>query len=162
LDISSGYAITVVRGRMDAALVAQLTEFWRRNGAIVDPRAARRRCAEVVCVARNGAGEIAGINSAAIADFSTAGDRHYFYRQFIRAQDRSVRLSTALVRAGVAALRAHARSAAVKGVVLVAENPKFARRGARRILERLGWRYLGKGPRGFDVWRIAFSEPPAT
>jgi len=154
------YSIDVVHRRIDEGLRAELVAFWTGQGAIADPAEAWRRADEVVCVARDAAGAIAAVNSVYAGDFRAAGDRHYFYRQFARPQDRRLRLGVAMLRRAVDCLRAEYRTGdAVKGIVLVAENPKLSRKSGRRLLAWLGWTSLGKGPRGFDLWRIGFERP---
>jgi hypothetical protein len=157
------YSVQVVRGRMDDALRAELGAFWTSHGAISDSAEAQRRADEVVCIARNVEGNIVAVNSVYAADFRAAGDRHHFYRQFARLQDRRLGLSVAMLRQAVATLRAEHRAGdPVKGIVLVAENPKLSRKSGRRLLAWLGWTFLGKGPRGFDLWQIDFSRPDAS
>jgi hypothetical protein len=156
------YSVHDVRRRIDDALRAELSAFWVSHGAIIDAAEAQRRAGEVVCIARNAAGDIVAVNSAYAADFRAAGDRHYFYRQFVRSQDRRLGLSVAMLRQAVDSLRAEHRAGdPAKGIVLVAENPKLSRKSGRRLLAWLGWTYLGKGPRGFDLWQIDFSHPEA-
>ena len=46
-----------------------------------------------------------------------------------------------------------------QGIVVVAENPKFARPGGRRRLQRLGMRSIGTSPRGQEVWVLDFVVP---
>jgi ribosomal protein S18 acetylase RimI-like enzyme len=155
-----GYSVQVVRRSIDDALRAELVAFWAGQGAIPDPVEAQRRADEVVCVARDASGAIVAVNSVYAADFRAPGDRHYFYRQFARPQDRRLGLGVAMLRQAVASLRQeHREGDAIKGIVLVAENPKLSRKSGRRLLAWLGWTFLGKGPRGFDLWRIDFNGP---
>ena len=154
------HTIAVMHQRVGDALRAELVAFWTQHGAIPDPAEARRRADEVVCIARNGGGEIVAVNTAYVADFRAPGQSYYFYRQFARPQDRVLGLGVALLREAVAALRAqHRPGDPVKGMIMVAENPKLARKSGHRLLGRLGWTYAGKGPRGFDLWQIDFNAP---
>jgi hypothetical protein len=147
--------ISIVYRNVNDALREELGAFWRRYGAIADPAEMRRRADEVVCVARDASGKIAGVNSVYIGPL--AGQPHYFYRQFMRPENRQLALSTRMVREAAAFLRArHFAGDPVKGMVLVAENPKLSRPGGRDLLRRLGWTHLGKESRGHDVWRLAF------
>lgn len=152
------YAIGSVYGGISEALAAELVAFWRDNAAIGDPSEAARRVAEVVCIARNAAGEIVGVNSVYVGAFGHPDQLYYFYRMFVRERDRVRGLGARMTTAAVACLRDFAarRGARVRGVVLVTENPKLMQRGARGLLTRLGWAYAGRGPLGRDVWKIDF------
>jgi len=78
---------------------------------------------------------------------------------FVRPADRVPGLASRMVRSAVACLRA-GRAPGVAGIVLITENPKLMARGGRRKLERLGWTYVGRGPRGRDAWKIDFEAAP--
>lgn len=83
-DPGSDETIEVVRGRMSDARADQLLRFWSKEGALDGPEA-RRRLAEVVCVLLDGAGEIAGSNSAYQQKVPLFGDRPFWmYRSFLR------------------------------------------------------------------------------
>lgn len=154
---ADGYGVTAVTGRVSEDLRREVAAFWLHEGAIQEASEARRRADELVCLARNAAGEIVGVNTAYISGLRSADDRYFFYRMFIRPRDRHLHLCSALVRAAVDALRQHRDAAAVKGVVLVTENPKLMRDGGRRLLTRLGWRSVGSDARGLDLWMIEFT-----
>ena len=146
--------------RVSDSLREELVAFWTRHGAVPATLEARRRAAEVVCVARDAAGEIAAVNSVYVAGFRDPSDLHYFYRQFARPRDRILSLGVAMLREAVDFLRAkHRPGDPVKGMLLVAENPKLSRKSGHKLLARLGWTFLGKGPRGFDLWQIDFNDP---
>src|SRR6185436_20933426 len=100
---------------------------------ITDAGEARRRADELVCVARNGRGEIVGVNTVYVSGFRSVDERYYFYRMFMRPQDRVLHLSCELVRMAVEALREHPQPG-VKGVVLVTENPKLMRKSGQKLL----------------------------
>ncbi len=160
LPSSSGYSISVVHRHVDNALRDELVAFWMQHGAVPDAAEARRRAGEAVCIVRNAGSEIVAVNSVYVARFRGYADPQYFYRQFARPQDRVLRLGVAMLRQAVAALRAaHRAGDPVRGIVLVAENPKLSRKSGHRLLAWLGWTFLGKGPRGFDLWQIDFSAP---
>jgi hypothetical protein len=147
--------ITIVFKKVAAGGRAELAAFWNKLGAFAAPAAMRGGADDVVCVARDASGKIAGVNSVYIGPL--AGQPHYFYRQFMRPENRQLALSTRMVREAAAFLRArHFAGDPVKGMVLVAENPKLSRPGGRDLLRRLGWTHLGKEIRGHDVWRLAF------
>jgi hypothetical protein len=57
-----GGPVEVVRGRMTEERANELLRFWTRERAL-DEAAGRDRLSEVVCVLRDGTGEVAGVNS---------------------------------------------------------------------------------------------------
>ncbi len=132
------YSVSPVSGRVSEELRREVAAFWLRHGAIPDAKEARRRADELVCVARNGAGELVGVNTAYVSSLRSVEDRYFFYRMFIRPRDRYLHLCSALVRAAVDTLRERGVSGTtVKGVVLITENPKLMRDSGRRLLNHL-------------------------
>ena len=151
------YTVSPVTGGVSEELGREVAAFWLRQGAIPDAREARRRADELICVARNGVGDIVGVNTAYVSRLRSVEDRYFFYRMFIRPRDRHLHLCSALVRAAVDTLRERGvTGTAVKGVVLITENPKLMRESGRRLLNHLGWRHAGADPRGLDIWTIEF------
>ena len=84
----------VVFERVDDALANEICAFWMDNQALTDSQEARRRTAEVVCVARNAASEIVGVNSVYVSGLNHPAQPYYFYRIFVRKTDRVLGLST--------------------------------------------------------------------
>lgn len=81
----AGSEITVVRGRVGEELGEELVRFWAAHGAL-DEATARLRLADVVCVLRDGGGEIAGVNSVYADSIRLIGNRSFWiYRDFISA-----------------------------------------------------------------------------
>ena len=151
------YSISSVFGAVSEDLRDEVAAFWVNNGALPNVDAARQRADQLVCVARNAAGEIVGVNTAYVSGLGAEQRRYFFCRMFIRPSDRLLQLASALARAGVDALREHRHAeAAIRGVALLAENPKFMRAGGRRFLTKLGWCQVGQDARGQDVWTIEF------
>ena len=152
------YSITPVFGAVTEALQRDAAAFWLQNGAVGDANEAARRAFELVCVARNAAGEIVGVNTAYVSNLRTRDDRWFHYRMFLRLRDRHLHLARALMRAAIATL--HERrpaAAAIQGIALVTENPKLMRASGRRLIASFGWQRIGKDTRGLDVWTITFA-----
>lgn len=150
------YAIHVVHGSVDTRLADEISAFWLDNEAMADPIETARRVADVVCVARNAAGEIVGVNSVYLSALYQPSRLYYFYRIFLRKQDRVLGLSARMRKLCVDHLRAAGGD--ILGVAMVTENPKLMKPAARRMLARAGWQYLGRGPLGRDVWTIEFAQ----
>lgn len=163
--LPDGYSIETVYGRLTPVRAAEIIKFWGQQRVLPNPQEARRRVAQVVDVIRNAEGEIVGLNSVYPAAYRSPQDSYYFYRLFIRPQDRKPGLGREATRHAVEFLKTRPNPRlGVKGVVVVTENPKLTRGGGRRVLQRLGFDYDGRGPKGFDVWRVEFppSQPAAS
>jgi len=79
---AGGGSIEVVRGALGDERAQGILSFWSSRGAL-EGEAARQRLNEVVCVARDGAGEIAGVNSAHAEEIPLVGRRFWRYRSFL-------------------------------------------------------------------------------
>lgn len=156
---AGSHAIAAVEHPIAAALRAEVVAFWMAHGAIPSADEARRRADELVCIARDALGEIAGVNTAALSPPGPDGRRWFAYRMFVRRQDRQLRLSLAMVRAAVQELRRRRGEPSVAGVVIVTENRKLMKRGGHRLLQRLGFARAGRDRRGQEVWMCAFDAP---
>ena len=152
------YALQSVYGAMTPELSREIIAFWSSNHAIGDPIEAERRVAEVVCVARNPEGEIAGVNSVYEGTLGEPPRPYYFYRLFIRKQDRVLGLAGRMRVICSDRLRSEAATSGVLGIALVTENAKLMTVALRRLLHRSGWQYLGREALGRDVWKIDFGS----
>ena len=152
------YALQSVYSAMNPELSQEIIAFWASNQAIGDPREAERRVAEVVCVARNPSGEIVGVNSVYEGALGEPPRKYYFYRLFIREQDRVFGLAGRMRIICSDRLRSEAAINGVLGLALVTENVKLMTVALRRLLHRSGWQYLGREALGRDVWKIDFGS----
>lgn len=159
------YRLDNVYEQMHATLAEEIVELWQEN-RVVNGAEARRRTAEVVLTIRDTSGTLVGVNSVYIQDFIKGGNPYYFYRVFIRPEDRkSFGLRSFAGKTTREFLKSYVPTGHSKpqGVIIVVENRKLTRPGAHRMLTRQGWTPLGKGPRGFEVWCDNFDdsrEPP--
>lgn len=156
----AGYRLDNVYEQTSPALVEEIVALWREN-RVVDDTEASRRTAEVVLTIRDGNGTLVGVNSVYIQDFLKAGNPYYFYRVFIRPQDRrSFGLRSFAGKSAREFLKGYVPTghSRPQGVVIVVENRKLTRPGAHRMLARQGWTRLGKGLRGYDVWFDKFDD----
>ncbi len=161
-DHSQGYRIETVYGRLTQPQRAEIIRFWMKHRALPSIEAARRRVAQVIDVLRNAEGEIVGLNTVYPGAYRDPGRRYLFYRLYIRPQDRRPGLARRATRHVVEALLAHPElRPGIKGLIAVTENPKLSREAARRQLQRIGFEYDGRGPKGFDIWRVEFPDAAA-
>lgn len=78
-----GFEIEVTRGRVGTELGEELVRFWTAPGAL-EEAGARARLADVVCVLRDGEGEIGGVNFVFADSIGLIGNRTFWiYRDFI-------------------------------------------------------------------------------
>lgn len=154
-----GYRIETVYGKLTQPQRQEIIRFWLKHRAIPSLEAARRRVGQVIDVLRNAEGEIVGLNSVYPATYRSPGERYLFYRLYIRPQDRKPGLARRATRHVVEALLARPElRPGIKGLIAVTENPKLSREAARRQLQRIGFEYDGRGPKGFDIWRVEFPD----
>ena len=152
-----GYRLLPVFGATTPELRQRVCAFWLHEGALHDAATAARRVHQLACMAENAAGEVVGVATVYAATERRSGQRFYFYRTFMRKQDRGSRLPRSMLRLTYDSLRARHFPHRPRGVVIAAENPKLARRAARRELEKLGWDYFGLNPRGQHTWVKGFT-----
>lgn len=152
------YTITVVQGSVDTALAGEIATFWLANGALADPQEARRRVAEVVCVARNRAREIVGLNTVYLSTLGRPPRAYYLYRAFIRPADRRLGLARCMSFLCYEHLRTHAPLREILGLALVVENAKFATEPGQAYLEQSGGRHIGNDQIGRHVWTFDFAD----
>ena len=153
----ANYRLDTVYGRIAPQLAAEIISLWQEN-RVVGGGEASRRVAEVVMTIRDGNNTLVGVNTVYIQDLLQADNPYYFYRVFIRPRDRkSFGLRNYLGKTTREFLKGYTpQGNPPHGVVIVVENRKLSRPGARKMLARQGWNELGKGPRGFEVWYINF------
>lgn len=162
-DHPQGYRIETVYGRLTQPQRQEIIRFWMQQRVIPSLEAARRRVGQVIDVLRNAEGEIVGLNSVYPAAYRSRDQRYLFYRLYIRPADRKPGLARRATRHVVEALLAHPElRPGIKGLIAVTENPKLSREAARRQLQRIGFEYDGRGPKGYDIWRIDFSNAQST
>lgn len=146
------YWLLPVLNSITPELRERVCTFWLKEHALPSRAAAERRTSELVYVVENAVREIVGVSTAYVAVAPRLGKSFYFYRTFVRREDRTPRLWQYVLQATWALLYARTTHGTVFGVIAAAENPKFARPGTRREFQKLGWDYLGTNPRGQHTW----------
>lgn len=162
--VYKNYVLEHVFGSMNEVQTKNVVDFWIKYGAIPNDEEARRRAPEVACIARNAAKEIVAISTLYTGGLGNPAIPHYFYRMFIRPEDRSSGLFfeiVALTRESLA--EARQPNQAEQGLVAVTENPSLMRVSMQAAFEKFGWSYVGKNSKNQDVWRLSYENmnPPA-
>lgn len=160
--LPEGYRVETVYGRLTKELAQEIVQFWLQQRVLPNIQTARRRVSQVIDVLRNMEGQIVGLNSVYVGAYRSPQDRYLFYRLFIRPQDRRPGLARYATEHVAEALKSHPEyRQGIKGLIAVTENPKLTREAARRQLQRIGFEYDGRGPKGLDVWRMDFADAQA-
>jgi len=152
------YRLQNVYLRTIQAQRSEIIALWREEGAVNDPAEAERRSHEVVFLVRSPSGELAGLSTVGLVR-AKDGRAFYDYRMFLRKRDRVPNLMVAVVVATRDFLKTFAHpEMQPAGMLHINENPKLMRPGARKVFERLGYRYWGKTAQDEEVWAVEFNQ----
>ena len=150
---SGQFTIHPVWPRISEQDASDLLAFWKHEGAIPDEAQARARLNQVVLLARDAMGDVAGVCTALPMTPPQLGQPVYFWRAFIGAHHRTSRLIFTLLSRSFDFLQswAGARDFPCIGMLLELENARFG-----EVFRLAEWRktrfvYIGKSPRGLDV-----------
>ena len=136
----------------------EVVELWTSN-VVVSLSEAQRRVDEVSClIYRNST--LVGVSTVYKNDFNKKNNPYFFYRMFIREDDRgSNALRTAVMRENFLKLK-ESYSDSVNGLVVELENIKLARLGSKTsYFTKRGWTYSSLSNRGLQLWFVRFDEP---
>jgi hypothetical protein len=134
----------------------RVVAFWLHHRALPDEASARVRVAQLVYVIYAPNGDIAGVSTAYTGQAPNLGGEFYFYRMFIRPEDRVPIMMRRVTEMTFDVLRERTPAEGPKGVVVVAENRKLHRPAAERQLQRAGWQKIGLDARQQPVWLRRF------
>ena len=117
--------IELVRGRLTDPLAAELLEFWGKHTPL-EGEAAQKRLSQVLCVQRNDAGEITGVNSARAEKLDVIGGlRFWVYRELLLDQgDRPAMLGAAF---DLLAAEFSGQGEEPRGIALFESDPEVLR-----------------------------------
>ncbi|MDX6235087.1 MAG: hypothetical protein QOH68_4254 [Nocardioidaceae bacterium] len=143
--------LEVVRGRLTDALADEILAFWSAHGALVE-EVGRQRLPEVVCVLRDGGGELVGVSSVYADAVPLVGNRRFFvYRRFLapgRSDEDDERM---LVAAFDALDREGAPTGAPGGLCVFVDDPETMRRHPEAVWPDTEMLYAGYLPDGRQV-----------
>lgn len=147
------FSLTTVWPGIDSQDSTELMAFWKREGAIPDEARARARLQQVVLLARDGDGEVAGVCTALSLTPPQLGQPMYFWRAFIARKWRTTRLIYRLLMDSFDVLETYAREREFPciGVILELENTRFGEVARKAEWGNSHFIYMGKSPRGLDV-----------
>ncbi|HEU4662498.1 MAG TPA: hypothetical protein VFS55_00560 [Dokdonella sp.] len=152
----------------DTAAKADISAFWRREGALNDEAAIEQRLKQVVMHARTRDGEVAGVCTALPMTPPRLGQPMYYWRTFVGTRWRASSLVMSLLKRSCALLEEHARTHDYPciGVLLELENDRFRERGRMATWFNPRFVYIGRSDRGLDLRALYFKgarlkDPPA-
>jgi len=150
------YLLENVYLRTTEAQRSEIIALWREEEALTDQAEAERRSHEAVFLVRTASAELAGLSTVGLVRVKD-GRTFYAYRMFLRKRDRVPYRMVAVIIATRDFLRTFQHpELQPAGMLHVNENPKLMRPGARKLFERLGYRYWGRTPRDEEVWAVEF------
>ena len=155
-DAFRGYRLIPVYRTVTAEQRSEAIRFWFEQGAINESCVAERRSHELVYLAREPDGRLAGLTSVSLGRRNPDGRTVYDLRVFIAPAHRFLYLVRELTDRTRALLKADSQRHPASGMRLVADNPKLMRPGMRRYLERHGFVYRGTDRHGIDRWFTPF------
>jgi hypothetical protein len=132
---------------------AAVLDFWRRENAIADEAQAQQRLREVVMHTTDEAGEVAGVCTAVPLTLPRLGQPMYYYRCFIAAKWRRIRLGTSLTTHAFTVLEKYARANNYPciGVVMELENTGLVETLNMPIWPINPFIYIGKSQRNLEL-----------
>jgi GNAT superfamily N-acetyltransferase len=154
------YRLVPVYRRVSASQRSEAVNLWLGQRAILESCLADRRSYELVALARAPDGGLAGTASVSLGRRAPDGRNVYNLRMYVAPSHRLPGLARRLTLASVEVMRRDSLAHPAAGVRVIAENPKLARPGARRLLSRLGFGLKGKNREGQDHWFLSFDPPP--
>jgi hypothetical protein len=150
--------IETVRGRIGDELAGRLVRFWVGHGAL-DEEQARGRLAEVVCVAFDADGEIAGVNSAFERDVPPIGRRFWVYRSFLPgAADASPEMIEAAFEALADGFEPY--QGGPLGLCVLVTDPEEMRRRPQAVWPENAMLFAGYTPDGAQLRIRYFDDAP--
>ena len=152
-DNDNRFALTLAWPQTAPGDAVDLLAFWAQHNAIPDPDEARARLAQVVLLARDAEGSIAGVCTAYPMTPPQLEQPMYFLRAFIAPQWRTTRLAGKGLSTACDVLGQYSRAHDFPciGILLELENARFRQVGRKAEWVHPRFTYIGKSPRGLDV-----------
>ncbi|RZA22393.1 MAG: hypothetical protein EOP93_00195 [Lysobacteraceae bacterium] len=141
-------------------LAQELMAFWQANKAIVEPGAAANRALQAISIARDEAGVLCGVATAAVKVLPRLRQPMYYYRQYFATALRGQRQELPFFQHAKQVLQDYnaARDAPESlGLLIEIENGKIA--SAYRRAHEPGFEatFIGYSPRGLQL-RVSYFD----
>jgi hypothetical protein len=167
IELGGAAFIPVWKG-VDAGVLAELVDLYRRTHAIADVSRATARARQAVCVARGADGAVCAVGTAIVRVLPRLRQPMYYYRQFFAPEFRGRKQAVPFFNRARRVL--HEYNAGLPqpeslGVVLELENRALATRYTRAWEPEAESAFIGYSPRGLPL-RASYFEgarllPPA-
>ena len=141
-------------------LAQEIVAFWKQHNAIGDEAVANARTEQVVCIARDDAGQLCGVGTAIVKVLPRLRQPMYYYRQFFAKALRGHHQELAFYQACKQVLQTYNQSltqAESLGILLEIENAKIAHAYNQAIVPGFEAVFIGYSPRGLQL-RVAYFE----
>jgi hypothetical protein len=150
--VGSGYRIEAF-GEQDRVTGEDVVAFWTQEGALAEPEA-RRRVAEILLVASDGAGRPVGVSTTVLRRIDQLRADLWFTRVFVGAAHRRSHLAIGLALAGRDRLARHFASGEDRraiGIVFEVESEILKRFFPQAIWPRTQFAFIGETATGSHV-----------
>lgn len=157
-----GYKLLPVFQKTTPEARRMIVDFWQRNRALPANADAEARAKQVVIMAVGEDAQPVAVSTVYKDDFAHTGmvaapsGQFYFFRTFVQPGDRVHHLSRNITACTYDHLKTFSGADDVKGVIIVAENPKLTKPVLDRLVGTLGWQHIGADARGKLVYRRDF------
>ena len=142
--------IEVVRGEVGPELQEELVRFWIERNAL-DERVARIRAPQVLCVLRDDAGQIAGVNSAYAEEVPAVGARTFWIYRMLIDEAHQTAAAPGMLETAFGVLSADFDGTGPIGFCVFLPDPSIFPDHKRAFWEELDLTYAGYLPDGRQV-----------
>jgi len=132
--------------------IEAIADLWRRNQVLPRQTSPYERVPQVVYSALDRDERVVAVSTIYRGEVGEHGDPYFYYRMFIDPNARIPWLMRYMTMMTYQLLRDTPMPEKPVGMAIVMENPKLSGPGMNRRWERWGCTYIGKDPRGHDIW----------
>lgn len=151
----SEYRFESVWQKVDDALCAEIIAFWSAESALSSGEDAATRARQAVVVMRDGDGAIAAVSTAVVRRLPRLQQPVYYYRTYCAERHRGRRTLPDMLGRSQEALQDYNTGLDTPdaiGVIVELENSILAGRYTEAHNTELGYTFIGKSPRGYNLF----------
>ena len=141
-------------------LAQEIVAFWKQHNALGDEAVANARTEQVVCIARDDAGQLCGVGTAMIKVLPRLRQPTYYYRQFFAKTLRGQQQELVFFQTCKQVLHTYNQALAQAeslGILLEIENAKIAHAYNQAIVPGFDAVFIGYSPRGLQL-RVSYFD----
>lgn len=161
-DSVNEYRLIPVFEKTSNEIRQRIIQLWQDNRALPAEVNADDRARQALFVVIGREDRVVAVSTVYISDMRHTGmanapqDIFYFYRMFIRPQDRVGHLAKTMVMRAYDYLKSLNVANNPKGIAAIALNPKLMRRSLQLAFHDIGWEITGKDDTGNLIYRRDF------